>query len=203
MTQHSSKTEAQSFDPATHLIETPIKSEVVYQGNFLSLNRDVARQADGREVSYEYVRHPGAVVVIPMLDDGRVIVERQFRYAVGRVMTEFPAGKMNPEEEPLVCGRRELWEETGYTATEWAKAGALHLAIGYSNEIIHIYFARGLQAGERALDAGEQLDVHAVAVDDLLRASQEGELTDAKTLTCLLWLQNVRQGVWKLDWQRC
>lgn len=190
------------FDAATHLMETPVWSETVYRGDFLCLSRDVVRQANGHELSYEYVRHPGAVVVIPMLDDGRVIVERQFRYPVGRVMTEFPAGKLDPGEDPWVCGRRELWEETGYRAREWAKAGALHLAIGYSDEIIHIYFARGLQAGERRLDTGEQLDVHAVTLDELLAASRDGGLTDAKTLTCLLWLQNVRSGAWVLDWQQ-
>jgi len=190
------------FDPAPHLHETLVASETVYQGGFLTVKRDFVRQADGHEVSYEYVRHPGAVVVIPILDDGRVVVERQFRHPVGRVMTEFPAGKLDPGEDPLACGRRELLEETGYTAAEWAKAGVLHLAIGYSTEVIHIYFARGLRAGERRLDDGEQLDVHAVSVDDLLRASQDGGVTDAKTLSCLLWVQNVRAGLWRLDWQK-
>lgn len=195
-------TPASPFAPAPHLIETPLRAQTVYQGDFLAVSRDVVRQADGREVSYEYIRHPGAVVVIPLLADGRVVVERQFRYPVGRVMTEFPAGKLNAGEDPLACGRRELLEETGYRAAEWARAGALHLAIGYSNEIIHIYFARGLQAGARQLDAGEQLDVHAVTMEALLQASHDGGLTDAKTLSCLLWLQNVRAGLWTLDWQQ-
>ena len=200
----SDKTDSSSspFDPAPHLHETLVASETVYQGGFLTVKRDFVRQVDGHEVSYEYVRHPGAVVVIPILDDGRVVVERQFRHPVGRVMTEFPAGKLDPGEDPLACGRRELLEETGYTAAEWAKAGVLHLAIGYSTEVIHIYFARGLRAGERRLDDGEQLDVHAVSVDDLLRASQDGGVTDAKTLSCLLWVQNVRAGLWRLDWQK-
>lgn len=191
----------QPFSAAPHLLETLVESKAVYQGDFLKVSRDRVRQSDGNEVSYEYVRHPGAVVVIPLLDDERVLVERQFRYPVGQVMTEFPAGKLDAGEDPLACGQRELLEETGYTAAEWAKAGALHLAIGYSDEIIHIYFARGLKAGERQLDEGEKLDVHAVKVDDLLLASRQGELTDAKTLTCLLWLQNVRSGAWPLAWQ--
>ena len=191
-----------STDTASDLSETFIEGETVYQGGFLSVQRDKARQADGREVVREYVRHPGAVVVIPLLDDGRVLVERQFRYPVGQVMTEFPAGKLDPGEDPFECGRRELLEETGYTATEWAKAGILHLAIGYSDEIIHIYFARGLQAGERQLDEGEQLDVHAIAISDLLEAARQGKVTDAKTLSCLLWLQNLQDGRWSAEWTR-
>lgn len=187
--------------PDSDLAETLVQGETAYQGKFLTLRRDVARQADGREVVREYVQHPGAVVVIPLLDDGRVLVERQFRYPVGQVMTEFPAGKLDAGEDPLVCGQRELLEETGYTAREWAKAGILHLAIGYSDEIIHVYFARGLQAGERRLDEGEQLDVHAVTADALLEAARRGEVTDSKTLSCLLWLQNQQVGRWPLDWQ--
>ncbi len=190
------------IDPQeSHLFERQESGELVYDGRFLKVRRDMVRLPNGREASREYVVHPGAVVVLPLLDDGRVLLERQFRYPIGQVMTEFPAGKLDPGEDPLACAKRELFEETGYTAAEWAKAGALHLAIAYSTEIIHIFFARGLRAGERQLDEDEFLDVHSATLPALLQASREGAVTDAKTLTCLLWLQNVMAGDWSLDWQ--
>ncbi|AZR94805.1 ADP-ribose pyrophosphatase [Bordetella trematum] len=185
----------------SHLFERQESGELVYDGRFLKVRRDMVRLPNGREASREYVVHPGAVVVLPLLDDGRVLLERQFRYPIGQVMTEFPAGKLDPGEDPLACAKRELFEETGYTAAEWAKAGALHLAIAYSTEIIHIFFARGLRAGERQLDEDEFLDVHSASLPELLQASRAGAVTDAKTLTCLLWLQNVMAGDWSLDWQ--
>lgn len=185
----------------THLLETRLGSELVYDGGFLKVRRDAVRLPNGREAWREYIVHPGAVVVIAQLDDGRLLVERQHRYPVGMVMTELPAGKLDPGEDPLVCAKRELFEETGYTASQWACAGALHIAIAYSTEIIHIFFARGMKAGERRLDEDEFLDVDAMTLDELLAASREGRITDAKTLTCLLWLQNVAAGAWQLDWQ--
>lgn len=185
----------------TRLTETLVNSETLLQGSFLHVRRDTVRQPDGRLAQREYVVHPGAVVVIPLADDDRVVVERQYRHPVGRVMLEFPAGKLDPGEDPLRCGQRELLEETGYRAAQWARAGALHLAIAYSTEVIHIYFARGLRGGERKLDDGEFLDVHLMPVDELLAACRNGDVTDAKTLSCCLWLQNVRDGAWQLDWQ--
>lgn len=184
-----------------HLVETKVGGELVYDGNFLKVRRDTVQLPNGHPATREYVVHPGAVVVIAQLDDGRLLIERQHRYPVGRVMTEFPAGKLDPGEDPLVCGQRELFEETGYTAAQWAYAGALHLAIAYSTEIIHIFFARGLRAGQRQLDEDEFLDVGTMSLPELLAASRDGRITDAKTLTCLLWLQNVVKGEWQLDWQ--
>jgi ADP-ribose pyrophosphatase len=185
----------------SHLREERTGSEMLLEGNFLKVCRDTVRLPDGHSATREYVIHPGAVVVVPLLDDGRVVMERQYRYPVERVMVEFPAGKLDPGEDPFVCGRRELLEETGYTAREWAYAGAMHLAVAYSTEIIHIYFARGLSLGERQLDHGEFLDVFTAAPQDVALWCRDGTLTDAKSLTCVLWLQNVLSGAWALDWQ--
>ncbi len=190
-----------SFPQPATLIEATVASEELLHGKFLRVYRDTVRLPDGSHATREYVKHPGAVVVIPLLDDGRVVLERQYRYPVGQVMIEFPAGKLDAGEDPLVCGQRELLEETGYTARQWARAGAMHLAIAYSDEVIHIYFARGLTLGQRRLDEGEFLDVFTATPAELLDWSRTGALTDAKTLTCLVWLQNVLSGAWTLDWQ--
>ena len=185
----------------SHLKEEGIGSELLFQGNFLHAKRDTVRLPDGSTSTREYVIHPGAVVVIPLLDDGRVVLERQYRYPVARVITEFPAGKLDAGEDPLRCGQRELLEETGYTAREWAHAGCMHLAIAYSTEIIHVYFSRGLSLGAQQLDHGEFLDVFSASPEELLRWCRDGTVTDAKTLTCTLWLQNLLSGAWTLDWQ--
>jgi len=184
-----------------HLKEERTGSELLFEGRFLNARRDTVRLPDGRSATREYVIHPGAVVVVPLLDDGRVVLERQYRYPVEQVMIEFPAGKLDPGEDPLICGQRELIEETGYRAREWALAGAMHLAVAYSTEIIHVYFARGLEAGARQLDQGEFLDVFAARPEELLAWCRDGRVTDAKTLSCALWLQNVLSGAWPLDWQ--
>ncbi|NIC43477.1 NUDIX domain-containing protein [Aquabacterium sp. A08] len=185
-----------------HLKETPLHSRTVYQGHFLHAQRDTVRLPDGREAVREYIVHPGAVMVIPLLDDGRVVLERQYRYPLHRAMIEFPAGKLDPGEPVLACAQRELWEETGYRAVEWARAGVLHPVISYATECIDIWFARGLTAGSRRLDDGEFLDVLAVTPAELLAACRDGVVTDAKTLTGALWLQNVLRGDWPLTWER-
>lgn len=187
-------------DNDAHLAETCIESKSVYDGHFLKARKDLVRLPDGGQASREYIVHPGAVVVVPILDDGRVLMERQYRYPVERVMTEFPAGKLDPGEDPLVCAKRELLEETGYVAGQWAYAGAMHLAIAYSTEIIHIFFARSLVAGKQKLDDDEFLEVITLCTDDLFDQIAQGKITDAKTLTCSLWLQNVLSRRWQLNW---
>lgn len=184
----------------SHLKEEQTHSELLFKGNFLHARRDQVRLPDDSTATREYVVHPGAVVVVPMLDDGQVVLERQYRYPVSRVVVEFPAGKLDANEDPLVCGQRELLEETGYRAREWAYAGCMHLAVAYSTEVIHVFFARGLQAGERKLDAGEFLDVFSATPAQLLDWCRDGTVTDAKTLSCTLWLQNVLSGAWVLPW---
>jgi ADP-ribose pyrophosphatase len=183
-----------------HLTETRVASQELLRGHFLHAMRDTVRLPDGKEATREYVIHPGAVMVVAELPDGRLVLERQFRYPVQSVMVEFPAGKLDPGEDSLACAQRELLEETGYTARQWARAGVLHPVISYSTEFIDIWFARDLTAGQRQLDAGEFLDVFSASTDELLQWCRDGRITDAKTLTGVLWLQNLRSGAWSLDW---
>jgi ADP-ribose pyrophosphatase len=144
-------------------------------------------------------------MVVPLLQDGggamRVVLERQYRYPMGRTMLEFPAGKLDVGEPPFDCAQRELQEETGYTANEWARAGVIHPVISYSTEFIEVWFARQLVPGVRHLDAGEFLDVLTAPPSDLMRWSMDGTITDAKTICGVLWLQNMLAGSWSPDWQ--
>ena len=183
------------------LREDCVHSEQVYHGHFLDVRRDEVRLPDGSTARREYIVHPGAVMIVPLLDDGRVVVERQYRYPLARVMLEFPAGKLDAGESTWHCAIRELAEETGYTAREWARAGILHNAIAYSTEGIEVWFARGLVPGPRQLDPGEFLDVDSSTADELDQLARRGELTDAKTLIGLMWLQNWRAGRWDIRWQ--
>jgi ADP-ribose pyrophosphatase len=185
---------------AAQLSETLLTTQQVYKGDFLDVRRDTVQLPNGKSTSREYVVHPGACVVIPLLDNGDVILEKQFRYPVGREMIEFPAGKLDPNEDPLICALRELREETGYSASEWAYAGCMHLAIAYSTEVIHIYFARGLVQGERDLDDGEFLDVFTAPAQQLISWCADGTVTDAKTVTCALHLQQFLAGSKQLGW---
>ncbi|WP_326534865.1 NUDIX hydrolase [Pseudorhodoferax sp.] len=184
-----------------HLTEETVQREELLRGRFLHVLRDTVRLPDGGRDTREFIVHPGAVMVVPLLDDGRVVLERQYRHPMGRVMVEFPAGKLDAGEDTWACGRRELLEETGYTAREWAKAGVLHPVISYSTEFIEIWFARGLTLQQRHLDAGEFLEVFSASVDELLAWCRDGTVTDAKTLSAALWLQNWRAGAWDLHWQ--
>jgi len=187
-----------------HLIEHRVLQEELLRGHFLHVMRDTVLLPNQNLATREYVVHPGAVMVIPMLEtaDGlQLVMERQFRYPVGQVMTEFPAGKLDPGEDPWLCAQRELLEETGYTARQWARAGVLHPVIAYSTEVIEIWFARELTLGVRQLDQDEFLDVFTATPAELMAACQQGGVTDAKTLTGLLWLQNVQSGQWPLQWQ--
>ncbi len=188
-------------DADASLRESRIESKQVYRGHFLDVRRDTVRLPDGAESAREYIVHPGAVMIVPILDDGRLVIERQWRYPLDRAMLEFPAGKLEAGEDPFECARRELSEETGYSAAEWARAGILHNAIAYSSEGIEIWFARGLVAGERHLDAGEFLEVRTASADEIDAWCAEGGITDAKTLVGLLWLQRWRAGAWPLVWR--
>ena len=184
-----------------HLVERRIKSESVYDGHFLKVRRDEIRLPGGKTAWREHVVHPGAVMIVPIADDGRLVVERQHRYPLDLVLLEFPAGKLDPQETSLHCAQRELREETGFRAREWAYAGCLHNAPAYSNEFIDIWFARGLVAGPQELDDGEFLEVLTMAESELFAQSASGQLTDAKTMVALLKLQLWRAGAWIPAWQ--
>lgn len=178
------------------LTETQISSETVFQGHLLHVKRDQVRLPNGNETGREYVVHPGAVLIIPILDDGRLVMERQFRYPLRDAFIEFPAGKIDPNEDVLATGQRELLEETGYRAREWIYLAALHPCIGYSNEIIHIYLARGLTQGEHSRDEDETLEVFPLALDEALEKVRQGEITDGKTMIALFWAEKYLAGLW-------
>lgn len=192
---------SEPLDRDAHLREDKVSSQQVFAGKLLEVRCDHVRLPNGDTATREYIVHPGAVMIVPLLDDGRLVIERQYRYPLARVMIEFPAGKLEPGEPVLGCAIRELAEETGYRAAEWARAGVLHNAIAYSNESIEVWFARGLTPGVRGLDPGEFLDVQAATPHELLDMASSGQLTDAKTLIGLLWLQNWQMGLWPLEWR--
>jgi ADP-ribose pyrophosphatase len=175
-----------------HLIETRRASEAVFDGRLLHVRRDTVRLPNGRTSTREYVVHPGAVLIAPRLDDGRWVVERQFRYPVGRVFLEFPAGKRDAGESARETGERELLEETGYRAASWTKLGDLHPGVGYTNELIELWRADGLTHVGRKLDEDEHLDIVTMRGDELIAAFDRGEITDAKTIATLFHL--VRSG---------
>lgn len=183
-----------------HLREDKLSRTELLRGNFLHVVRDTVRLPNDGQATREYVLHPGAVMVVGLLDDGRVVLERQFRYPMQAVMIEFPAGKLDAGEGSLACARRELLEETGYSAREWAFAGRLAPTIAYSDEVIDIWFARGLTLGERRLDDGEFLDVFSATPAELHTWCFDGTVIDSKTLIGSMWLQNVLRGEWSLRW---
>ena len=201
MTPADCHASADGDDADGHLVERTLREHEVFRGSFLRLRRDEVRLPDGHEATREFVVHPGAVAVMALLDDGRVVLERQHRYPVGRVLLEIPAGKIDPGEDLLACARRELLEETGYVAREWAYACEIHNAAAYSTESIHLYFARGLELRERQLDHGEFIEVVHCSEAEMDASAARGELRDVKTLVGLQWLQRWRAGAWTLAWQ--
>jgi ADP-ribose pyrophosphatase len=184
-----------------HLVETRLGGQTLLRGSFLELRRDDVRLPDGSPATREYIQHPGAVAVVPLLDDGRVVLVRQYRHPVRKVLLEFPAGKLDAGETTLACAMRELAEETGYRAREWAYAGEIHNAAAYSTESIWLWFARGLQAGPTRLDAGEFVEAVCMSEAQLDAADARGELPDVKTLIGLRWWQQCRNGARPWHWR--
>ena len=180
----------------TDLSETEIASETVYQGKLLRVKCDSVSLHDGKTATREYVEHNGAVMIIPVLDSGELVMERQYRYALRRHCLEFPAGKIDPGEAPLATGRRELLEETGYVAGEWTYLATIHPTVAYSTERILVYLARGLRHQGRNLDAGEFLEVLNLPPGELLELVRTGEITDVKTVIGVFWLEKLLRGEW-------
>ena len=169
------------------LSEHFVSGGLVYDGALLKVRRDVVRLPDGSQGAREYIRHPGAVAIVALFDDGAVLLERQFRYPHGREFIEVPAGKLERGEPQLDTAKRELLEETGYVAQDWAHLGVIHTAIAYTDEAIQLFLARRLTAGERKLDQGEFLETLVRPFDEALEMIRRGEITDAKSVAALLW----------------
>jgi ADP-ribose diphosphatase len=183
-----------------HLLERRIGGTTLLSGGFLEVRRDEVQLPDGRPATREYIRHPGAVAVVPILDDGRLVLVRQYRYPVAKVLLEWPAGKRDDGESTLACAMRELQEETGYTAREWAYGGEIHNAAAYSSESIWIWFARGLTPGPQQLDSGEFVEMVTLSEAELDAIATRDGLPDVKTLIGLQWLQRWRAGTRALAW---
>jgi ADP-ribose pyrophosphatase len=183
----------------SHLKETKVDGEIAYDGHFLKVSRDRVKLPDGKITQREFIRHPGAVVILALFDDGRVLLERQFRYPNGQVFIEFPAGKIDPGEASLACAKRELAEETGYTATDWHFVCTIHNAIAYSDEHLDLFLARGLEAGEAKLDDGEFLETFTATIPEMLDMVRKGDITDVKTVIGTFWLEKFAAGTWTPD----
>ncbi len=173
-----------------HLIESELSSESVFEGCLLKVRKDTVRLPNGATSVREYIHHPGAVVILAFLPNGKLLFERQFRYPLRQVFLELPAGKIDPSEALAETARRELREETGYLAARWEHLGVMHPCIGYSDERIEIFVARDLQSeGCQELDHNEFLEVVELSPEEARQAVFDGRITDAKTITALFWLE--------------
>jgi ADP-ribose pyrophosphatase len=178
------------------LQETQLESELVYDGGFIKVRKDRARMPDGSIGTREYIEHPGAVAVLAELPNGKLVMERQFRYAPRREFIEIPAGKIDHQENILLTAQRELLEETGYVAGEWTHLTTSWPCIGYADERIEYFLARGLEHRGRQLDDGEFLEVFELSLEEALDWVRRGKICDSKTIVGLFWLEKLRQG-WK------
>lgn len=169
------------------LFETMVSSEEIFHGRLLHIFRDVVRLPNGNQVTRELFRHWGAVCIVPLTDDGNIIMERQFRYPLNRVITEIPAGKLDSlEEDRLDAAKRELLEETGITADHWVSLGDFCPAAAYSTERITMYLATGLHRGERHLDQDEFLNIKEMPMEEVIKEIMDGTIDDGKTIAAVL-----------------
>lgn len=178
------------------LTEQTIRGEWVFRGKLLHVRRDLVRLPDGVNTEREYIEHPGAVMVVPLLDNEELVMERQYRYPLRRDVLELPAGKIDAGEATLDCGKRELLEETGYVASSWRYLGTTHPVVGYSDERIEIFLAQGLTRQAAKLDHDEHLEVFRLPLAAALDWVREGRITDAKTVIGLFWAERVLRGDW-------
>lgn len=182
--------------PSGDFTETLVSSETVFDGRLLHVRRDTVQLPGGGQAVREYIRHPGAAMIIAQPDPDTIILERQFRYPLARHFIELPAGKIDPGEAALATAQRELREECGYAAAEWRHLATLHPCIGYADERIELYLARGLTHVGSAPDEGEFIEVMAVPLGQALAWVRDGTITEAKAVTGLLWAEKIRNGEW-------
>lgn len=165
--------------------ERKLSSEMKFDGKLIKVTYDVA-EVNGKEAWREVVHHPGASAVVAIDEDNRIIMEKQFRYALNDYLLEIPAGKLDAGEDPLVCAKRELEEETGIVASEWISLGTIATSPGFCNEVIHLYVAKGLSKGEIHWDEDEYVEVERYTFDELLQCIKDEKIKDSKTLSALL-----------------
>lgn len=176
------------------LTEKQLSSQTVYQGDLLHVNEDQVQLPNGNTSRREYILHPGAVVIIPLLANGHVIMERQFRYPLHRDVYELPAGKLDACESAVVCGQRELMEETGYSAASWKYVATIHPCIGYSNERMSLFLAQELTEGIHQRDGDEFIEVFTLPMEEALEWVRTGRITDVKTVIGLFWAEKILDG---------
>mgnify|MGYP003291163824 FL=1 len=170
-----------------NLIETTISSEEIFDGQVVHLYKDDILLPNGKPATREVIRHVGAVAIVPMTEDGKVVIERQFRYPLNRVITEIPAGKLDSKsEDRLSAAKRELEEETGFLADEWIELGDYIPAAAYCDEVITMYLAKGLHMGTRNLDEDEFLNIETVSLEELVEDVMQGKIADGKTQAAIL-----------------
>ena len=168
------------------LMEKTLDSRLVFDGRLLKIYRDEVELTDGGTSFREVVHHPGGAAVVALDDDGNVYLERQFRYPYHKVVTEIPAGKLEPGEDPFEAIRRELQEEIGASAGRWDPLGYVMPSVGYTDEMLYLYFARGLTFGERHWDKDEFLEPFKLPFSEALAMALDGRINDAKTVCALL-----------------
>jgi ADP-ribose pyrophosphatase len=178
-------------EPVKPKFEICITSREAFSGVFLKVQQDTVQLPDGGTAMREYIRHPGAVAILALLPNGKLLLEKQFRYALQREFLEIPAGKIDPGEDPLTTAKRELQEETGYRAANWRHLGTGHACIGYADEKIEYYLATDLTPGDKQLDEGEYIELLEMTPEETFANVMNGNITDSKSITGLFWLREL------------